>query len=69
MNIKLNTGQLFTQVFTCTCKISYGRGNRSQKPKHSYRRANQFGEAWRICPNVQNKTFPNVVFSKKRSSL
>jgi len=22
-----------TQVFTCTCEISYGRGNRTQKPK------------------------------------
>jgi len=23
----LNTGQFLTQVFTCTCEISYGRGN------------------------------------------
>jgi len=29
----LNTGQFLTQVFTCTCEISYGRGNQTQKPK------------------------------------
>jgi len=30
----LNTRQFFkTHVFTCTCEISYGRGNRTQKPK------------------------------------
>jgi len=26
----LNTGQFFTQVFTCTCEISYGKESNSE---------------------------------------
>jgi len=28
----LNAGQFLTQVFTCTCEISYGKRNQTQKP-------------------------------------
>jgi len=43
--MKTNPGQFLTQVLTCTCEVSHGRGNRTPKPKRQspkpYRSLNQ----------------------------
>jgi len=44
----LNAGQFLTQVFTCTCEISYGRGNQTQKPNRDWK--NQAHHFTSLCP-------------------
>jgi len=41
-------------------------GGNPVKCLHSRRRAKQFGRGGRICPNVQNKIFPNVLCVLKK---